>query len=135
MNFLIDNNLPPAIARALHELSKVDGHRVVALKDKFVQSESDVRWLATLKSEGGWSVVSQDRFSKGDIERKAFRESGLPVFCLARQWGQAAYWSKAENLVRWWPAIVDQSERISGGAAFRVAWRFSAPGKFEQMKI
>lgn len=25
MKFLLDNNLPPALARALHELSKADG--------------------------------------------------------------------------------------------------------------
>lgn len=79
--------------------------------------------------------MSQDKFTKGEFERKAFRESGLPIFCLAKQWGQASYWHKAENLVKWWPAIVEQSERISGGAAFRVVWRFTTPGKFEQLKI
>jgi len=135
LNFLIDNNLPPAIARALHELCKADGHLVIPLKDKFDQSTSDIEWISRLKSEGGWSVISQDKFSKGDAERMAFRECGLPIFCLAKQWGQMTYWSKAENLVRWWPAIVKQSEHISGGAAFRVVWRFTAPGKFEQLKI
>ena len=135
MNFLIDNNLPPAIARALHELCKADGHRVVPLRDKFDQTDSDIHWVSQLRSEGGWAVVSQDKFTKGEIERTAFRECGLPIFCLAKQWGQATYWSKAENLVKWWPAIVQQSERISGGAAFRVVWRFTTPGKFEQLKI
>lgn len=135
MNFLIDNNLPPAIARALHELCKADGHSVVPLRDKFDQNASDIHWITQLTIEGGWSVVSQDKFTKGDAERKAFRECGLPVFCLAKQWGHATYWSKAENLVRWWPAIIQQAGLISGGAAFRVGWSFRAPGKFEQMKI
>lgn len=135
MNFLIDNNLPPAIARALHELCKGDGHLVIPLRDKFKQSASDIDWISALKAEGRWAIVSQDKFTKGDAERKAFRESGLPIFCLAKQWGQMPYWSKAQNLVKWWPAIIQQSELVSGGAAFRVGWTFSAPGKFEQLKI
>jgi len=128
LKFLIDNNLPPAIARALHELCKADGHSVVALKDKFTANMPDVDWIMDLSQESGWTVVSQDRFTKGDAEKLAFRESGLPIFCLAKQWGQMTYWQKAENLVRWWPAIIQQSELIRGGAAFRVSWRFSALG-------
>lgn len=135
MNFIIDNNLPPAIARALNELCKSDGHVVVALKDRFAANTPDIHWITELSQEGGWAVVSQDRFTKGDAERQAFRDSGLPIFCLAKQWGQMAYWQKAENLVRWWPAITQQAGLIRGGAAFRVSWRFSAPGKFDQIKI
>ncbi|AGI26492.1 hypothetical protein H681_23125 [Pseudomonas sp. ATCC 13867] len=135
MNFLIDNNLPPALARALNELCKADGHAVVPLRDKFPMSTPDVHWIAALAAEGGWAVISQDKFTKGDVERRAFRESGIPIFCLAKQWGQEDYWKKAHNLVRWWPAILKQSSLISGGAAFKVSWRFTEPGKFEQIRI
>jgi predicted nuclease of predicted toxin-antitoxin system len=82
LNILIDNNLPPAIARALHELCKADGHRVVPLRDKFDQTDSDIHWVSQLRSEGGWAVVSQDKFT-----------------------------------------------------TFRGVWRFTTPGKFEQLKI
>ncbi len=135
MKFLIDNNLPPAIARALNELCKSEGHLVTPLKERFPPNSSDIHWITQLKSEGGWTVLSQDRFCKGDAERLAFRECGLPIFCLAKQWGQMSYWQKAENLVRWWPAITQQAGLTNGGAAFRVPWRFSAPGKFEHIKI
>ncbi|WP_341960019.1 hypothetical protein [Pseudomonas sp. RC10] len=135
MNFLIDNNLPPSLARALHELCKADGHSVIALRDKFDQRSSDVSWISTLSSEGKWSVVSQDKFTKGDAERRAFRECGLPIFCLAKQWGQEPYWSKAQNLVKWWPAILHHAELASDGTAFRVAWRFSASKRFELIKM
>lgn len=135
MKFLIDNNLPPALARALNELCKADGHLVVPLRDQFTAAASDADWIATLAAEGNWAVISQDKFTKGDIERRAFRESGLPVFCLAKQWAHEEYWKKAHNLFRWWPAILKQSSLISGGAAFKVSWRFTEPGKFEQIKI
>ncbi len=105
------------------------------MRDKFPMSTPDVDWIATLASEGGWAVISQDKFTKGVIERRAFRESGLPIFCLVKQWGQESYWHKAHNLVRWWPAILKQSALISGGAAFKVGWRFTEPGKFEIIKI
>lgn len=70
MKFLIDHNLPPAIARALHELSLGDGHLVVPLKDRFSPSTSDIAWITELKDEGGWTVISQDKFAKGDVEKK-----------------------------------------------------------------
>jgi hypothetical protein len=135
LNFLLDNNLPPALARALNELSKNEGHAVMPLKDKFPQSTTDVSWISVLSEEGGWVVISQDKFTKGDLERRAFRECGLPIFCLAKHWGNEPYWNKAHNLVRWWPAIMIQAGLIRGGAAFRVPWKFPAHGKFDQMKI
>ncbi|AZE91346.1 hypothetical protein [Pseudomonas orientalis] len=135
MNFLLDHNLPPALARALNELSKVHEHGVFPLKDKFPQNTSDITWISALREEGGWVVISQDRFKKGHAEKKAFRDCALPVFCLAKHWSGESYWSKAHNLVRWWPAIMQQAELIRGGAAFSVPWRFSAPGKFEQIKL
>jgi hypothetical protein len=135
LNFLLDNNLPPALARALNELTKIEGHSVLPLRDKFPQNTTDIDWISVLSNEGGWAVISQDKFTKGDIEKRAFRESGLPVFCLARHWGNESYWNKAHNLVRWWPAITAQANLIRGGAAFRGPWKFSAHGKFDQIKI
>jgi hypothetical protein len=135
LNFLLDNNLPPALARALNELTKIEGHSVLPLRDKFPQDTCDAHWISVLSNEGGWAVISQDKFTKGDIEKRAFRECGLPVFCLAKHWGNESYWNKAHNLVRWWPAITIQANLIRGGAAFRVPWKLPAHGKFDQIKI
>jgi hypothetical protein len=41
---------------------------VLALKDRFPPDTKDVDWILELKAEGGWAVISQDRFSKGDAE-------------------------------------------------------------------
>ncbi|UVM39513.1 hypothetical protein LOY28_03485 [Pseudomonas sp. B21-017] len=135
MKFLLDNNLPPALARALNELTKAEGHSVLSLRDKFPPSTADVAWISVLREEGGWAVISQDKFTKGDIEKRAFRECGLPVFCLAKHWGNESYWNKAHNLVRWWPSIMSQAHLNGGGAAFRVPWKCPAHGKFDQIKI
>ncbi|MAC99133.1 hypothetical protein CNQ84_14585 [Pseudomonas abyssi] len=135
MKFLLDNNLPPALAKALNELSKIDNHQVVGLKEKFAPNTSDIELVQQLKTEGNWVLVSKDKFSKGNMEKRAIRESELAVFILARQWQNAPYWDVAHNLVRWWPAITGQAERISGGGVFKVAWRYSPPGKFEVLQV
>lgn len=138
MKCLVDNNLPPALARALDALSAnkfPDLEQVIALRDKFSPDTSDVTWIQALGQEGDWFILSADQFRKhGDLERKALRQSRLIVFCLSKQWSTQQYWEKCAQLLRWWPHIVDQAERFQGGAAFRVPWKLSG-GKpeFEQI--
>ncbi len=105
MRFIFDNNLPPSLARGMAELSKfelsVEG--VVALRDKFDQKAKDEEWVAALVSEGGWIIVSRDRFKKTTAERELIRRSGLTVFVLDPQWAGKQYWDQAAQFVRWWP--------------------------------
>jgi hypothetical protein len=91
-------------------------------------------WIKEPGNEGRWVVISQDAFRKNDIERNALRESGLTTFVFHRQWAERQHWDKAQNLVKWWPAILDQSRRIKSSAAFRVPWRYSG-GKIEQIPL
>lgn len=140
MKCLVDNNLPPALARALDALSahKLAGlEQVIALRDRFPEHTSDVIWIQALGQEGDWFILSGDQFRKhGDLERKALRQSGLIVFCLAKPWSSQQYWEKCANLLRWWPHIVEQAERLQGGAAFRVPWKLSGgKPKFEQISF
>ncbi|RKP45548.1 hypothetical protein [Trinickia fusca] len=136
MKYFFDNNLSPHLAHALSELSQVEAavEAVVHLRDKFSPNAKDHDWITSLAAEGQWAVLSQDGLRKNDLERKALRESGLVVFVLHRQWAERRHWDKAQNLVRWWPALMEQSRRIRGGAAFRVPWRFGA-GQFEQIRL
>lgn len=134
MKLFVDNNLPPALARALHALSEPSGHCAVHLKEKFQQDISDSDWITTLSNEGGWSVVTHDKLNKG-LEREALRRAGLIVFFLDKGWSNHQFWDKAHNLVRWWPRIIEQSEGIKGGAAFKVPFNFSGKGQFEQITL
>jgi hypothetical protein len=77
-------------------------------------------------------VVTQDRFKKNDLEKKAFRESGLTAFFLMKSWSALPYWDKSWKLVRWWPAIIEQAKRVQAGASFEVPLQFSGNGKFRQ---
>jgi hypothetical protein len=69
------------------------------------------------------------------MEREALRKSGLIVFVLHKQWTQQRFWAVSHNLVKWWPAILEQSQKIKGGAAFRVPWQFTGGGRFEQIRL
>jgi hypothetical protein len=134
MKFLVDNNLAPPLARALHALSEPLDHKVVHLRERFAPNTKDSDWIEALSRESGWSVVTHDKLKKG-LEREALRRAGLTVFFLDKGWSHHQFWSIAYNLVRWWPRIVEQSEGIKGGAAFKVPYNFTGKGQFEQVKL
>ncbi|OGS99423.1 MAG: hypothetical protein A3F73_11775 [Gallionellales bacterium RIFCSPLOWO2_12_FULL_59_22] len=134
MKFFVDNNLPPALAHALRELSKPENHVVLHLKDRFATDTPDVDWIKSLSNEEGWIVVTHDNLNKG-LEREALRRAGLLVFFLDKSWKDHKFWEKAHNLVKWWPRIIEQAGGIQGGAAFKVKWNFSGKGMFEQVKL
>jgi len=72
-----------------------------------------------LTEEGGWIVVSIDRFKKSTAEREMMRRQGLTVFVLDRQWSKP-YWAQAAQLVLWWPKIIDVA-KLTSKTALRVA--------------
>lgn len=134
MKFFVDNNLPPALARALNALCEHQSHSVSHLKDKFLPDVADELWIEALSKEGEWVVITHDNLNKR-LEREALRRAGLLVFFLDKSWRDHKFWDKAYQLVRWWPRIVEQSEGMQGGAAFKVPWNFSGKGRFEQIRL
>ena len=104
------------------------------LRDRFPHNTIDSVWIESLSTDGGWSVVTHDKLNKG-LEREALRRAGLIVFFLDKGWSNHTFWDIAHNLVRWWPRVIDQSEGIKGGAAFKVPYNFSGKGRFEQVTL
>jgi PIN like domain len=135
LKFLFDNNLPPSLARGIGELSKFDPvvEQVIPLKDKFAPNTPDLEWLGALAAEGGWIVVSIDRFKKSTAEREMLRRQGLTVFVLDPQWSKP-YWGQAAQLVLWWPKIVDVA-KLTSKTALRVPWRYTSKSTFEQIRV
>lgn len=134
MKFILDNNLPPALAKALDALSQHESHSVSHIRDKFPANTPDCKWIDALAKEGAWIVITHDNLNKG-LEREALRRAGLIVFFLDKSWKDHKFWDKAYQLTRWWPLIIKQAEFIRGGAAFKVGWNVSGNGKFEQVRI
>lgn len=135
MRFFFDNNLPPQLASAIHELVIPDGHSVVHLRKRFPANISDKDWIEALGREGDWTIVSGDlRIWKNPHEKEAWRMSGLTVFFLMKSWAKQKLWEKAWRLVRWWPRIVEMAEIVEAGAAYEIPLRYGAKGKLRQLR-
>jgi predicted nuclease of predicted toxin-antitoxin system len=80
----IDENLPPALARALDALFAGE-HQVVHIRSRFGPSVKDVEWIRTLSNEGNWVVLSNDRrITRSKAELREFKDSRLVGFFFAR---------------------------------------------------
>ena len=132
MKLFIDNNLPHALAKALHELSEPRYHEVWHLKDMFDAATPDHEWINALAEQSHWVIVTQDRLKKNDLEKQALRKSKLTAFFLKKAWADQPYWEKAWHLTRWWPRIIEQADRVEPGASFHVPLQFSGKGRFDQ---
>ena len=135
MKFHVDNNLPPALARPLDELSsnsEIPVEKVIALRERFAPSTADEIWLAELAAEGEWNIVSGDNVRKSTAERELMRRAGFNVFVLQKSWSSQKFWQKSAQLLLCWPRTIDYSSKSQRIAA-RVPWKLS--GKFEQIRL
>jgi hypothetical protein len=113
---IIDENLPPALAKALDALFAGE-HEVVHLRAKFGPSVSDVEWISQLSAEGRWVVISGDaRITRNRAERAAFRKSKTT--------------KQMQRLLERWDDIEATVGLIAGGAMYELPIK----GKIRQLK-
>lgn len=80
MKVMVDENLPPAIAKALAALF-VEKHEIVHLREKFGPNVEDIDWISALSTEGLWIIISADRrIARNKAEQQAFKTSKLVGF-------------------------------------------------------
>ncbi|WP_460550063.1 PIN-like domain-containing protein [Comamonas piscis] len=139
MNFIFDNNLPPAwpAAIALLGQDKYESHchigEIIHLREKFKANTPDIEWLMNLGLDKAtqWTIISRDGFRKQNgAERQVQCQYGLSVFVMQKSWASKPYWSMTSQFVHWWPRLVKQAcetERV----AMEVPWSIS--GKFSQI--
>ena len=121
MNFFIDNNLSPRIARALDALEGEHGERVVHLKEKFQQDATDEYWMQSLGKEKGWIIITCDkRISKNPHELKAWKESGLIVFFLKSSWLTLQFWEQSWQIIKRWQEIKSLAKSADQNKAYLV---------------
>lgn len=128
MKFLLDNNLPPSFATALHSLSEREGYGSVHhLRDFFDHRITDVDWITELGNDGGWTAVTGDtRIRTRPQELAAFRAAGLVLITLAPPWSNLRFWEKASLLIRCWPNICQVAVGAPRPSLFEVSARPSA---------
>lgn len=117
---IVDENLPPAMAKALAALF-VGQHEIVHLRERFGSGVTDVEWIEALNREGGWVVLSADRrISRNKMEQRVFRSSRLIAFIFAPGLQKAPILKKMERLMGIWETIEKQVELVSGGSMFEI---------------
>jgi len=123
LKVLIDENLAPALARALNELF-AGKHEIVHLRARFGQSVKDVDWIRALSAEGRWIVISGDRrISRNKVEYQAFRTSRLVGFFLSKGLYKSPVTKQMERILALWGAIEQQVDLVAGGAMFELPIR------------
>jgi hypothetical protein len=127
---IIDENLSPALAKALNALFAGE-HQVVHIRDRFGPSVEDVDWIGRLSEEGHWIVVSGDaRITKRKAEQAAFRNSRLIGFFLAPALNQAKITKQMQRLLASWDDIENISKSVAPGAMYEL----TISGKPRQLK-
>lgn len=122
MNFFVDNNLPPALAGALHGyLDKRKEGKAVHLRDKFKPDISDKEWIQHLADdEEEWIVLSGDmKIIKNKGEQEAWKQASLKGFFIDKSFRQHKQYiivSKVFNLLE----CMEKKIEDSGSKPFQV---------------
>jgi hypothetical protein len=117
---VLDENMSPALARALRELF-TGQHDIIHVRERFGQGTTDVTWIRTLSSEGRWVVISGDRrITRSKLESAAFRSSQLVGFFLSKGLHKAPVRKQMERLLALWDRIEQQAGLVQGGAMFEL---------------
>jgi predicted nuclease of predicted toxin-antitoxin system len=121
VKFFLDNCLAIRHARALNEMVRPD-HSFTHLREKFLPDTPDEEWIRTLGNEREWIVISGDyRMGKSQYGRRAWHESGLTVFFLAKGWMNISPLQQHSKIAAILDEIIYLSERNSSGAGFSVS--------------
>jgi hypothetical protein len=115
LKLLVDNNLPPALARSLDALFAPEDH-IIHIIDKFGTGNlPDEEWIESLAQESSWSVLSADiRIAKKRPSRELFLRSNLVGFFLAPSMDKYPVHEKAARLLMQWKdlrAIANSMQR------------------------
>ncbi|MGO6777681.1 hypothetical protein ACCS92_03825 [Rhizobium ruizarguesonis] len=121
MKVLVDENLPPALARSLHALFS-GKHEIIHVRERFGPGVKDVQWIGELSAEGRWIVISGDRrITRNKAEYNAFRNSHLVGFFLSKGLYKSPLIKQMERILALWQTIETQAGLVQGGAMFELS--------------
>lgn len=114
VNVLFDHNMPPCVARALHEIISLEGHASFALRDRFSVKIGDTDFFDTL--DRNWIVISKDlQNSKKRAERAAILRNKIIAFYLSPSLQKKRIEQQAASILWHWPDILDQRRKMENG--------------------
>lgn len=128
LTFVLDEN-NAGVLPALRA-SRAAGHeRVTDLPAQGIASGTlDADLLRRLGARGSFALVARDgRMLEPLMQRQAWRESGVTVFLLGKQWGTLKLAELSRRLLFLWPTLVDYAEQGGQGVAWRVSPKIPVP--------
>jgi len=120
LKVLVDENLPPALARSLDALFAGE-HEIVHVLTRFGPGVKDIEWIGKLSVEGRWIVISGDRrITRNKAEYNAFRNSNLVAFFLSKGLYKSPVIKQMERILALWRTIETQAAIVQPGAMFEL---------------
>ena len=130
MKVFVDENLSPALAKALNALFAGE-HEVVHIRERFGPRVEDKVWIERMSEDGRWVVLSGDRrISRSRATQAAFRNSRLIGFFLASALNAARVTTQMQRLLALWEDIEAISKSVAGGSMYEVPIK----GKIRQLR-
>jgi len=123
MKAQIDENIAPALAKALDCLVEANGHNVIHVTDLHARGTPDTQLFIRAAEFGVDIHVTHDHHHRSQEEKEAISESQLLVFVLEKSWMPHSFFEKASRLVHWWPRIMQGSESLQRPGIYMVPWR------------
>lgn len=133
MKVQLDENLPPALAKALDAISAIDDHEVLHVAD-YAKGSPDLDLFSAALEAGVTVHVTQDHHHRRLVEKEAIAQLGLTVFVLASGWNSMEYYRKAAWLIEWWPKIMQMAELTTPGSIFMVPACNSRRGRLKPLR-
>jgi hypothetical protein len=120
VKFLFDVSISHRVADAI-AIFEERHHQIETVTSYFSKAAvPDEEFLARLRAEGGWIVLTRDR-GKKDGNWHMWRNSGVTVFFLTRGWAKMSGLRMASRLLDYWERIAGAAEGAAEGDCFSVA--------------
>lgn len=134
MKAQIDENLPPALAKAIDPIARAYDHQVVHVRDIADRGTQDLALFEQAIQKGIQVHVTQDHHHRRPVERDAIARLGLTVFVLAKGWNALNHYERAARMLEWWPKMMQVAELTHPGAMFKVPHQRASSGRLSQIR-
>jgi hypothetical protein len=128
----IDENLPPQLAKGLHELQSPQNKRdnieiqVLSIKDTFGQGEQDEDWIPKVGAENGIVITQDYRIQSQRHQKELYIEYGVGIlFFNTPSKSGFQYWDLVKLVINRWEEIKQIIKKDDPPFAYRCTSRKS----------
>ena len=129
LTFVLDEN--SSGLRQVLQAARADAHdRLATLPEVGIAPGTlDTALLHELGQRGRFALILRDaRVLDPVLQRQAWRDSGVTLFILGKDWGKLPLRELARRALFLWPRLVAHAEAGGQGVAWRVAPAVPSPG-------